>query len=426
MANAMSGITHPIEPRLPIKVITVDLEALPPTVSVGPEYRGLWALGLKGKRPVGLVKRETNAAIVTGEELREAFTDFPTSPASVELTVPPVPPKITIVVCTTVQRQAELDRCLASLARLDYPNYEVVIVDNRPEQNPKLELTGARVVHEPVRGLSNARNRGLAEAHGEIIAYTDDDVTVSPDWLTSIASRLQHHPEEVGVTGLVMPMELQTEAQLALEEYYGGFGPRGFVPVSHRLRAPRQAGPFASVVVDAFDDAGHITQSFPLYAAGNLGPGGNMAFRTAALREVGGFDVALGAGTPACGGEDLVAFTQILWHGYRLGFEPAAIVYHKHREDMESLKRQLEGYGIGLTALALALIMDDPRHLGRMLRAVPSAAMMGAKLYFGRSRGNSEQALSPDLARFELRGTFGGPGAYLRGRRQAKRNRPAA
>ena len=91
------------------------------------------------------------------------------------------------------------------------------------------------VVTEPVRGPSAARNRGMRAAKGEIIAFTDDDVVVDPNWLTAIVARMLAHPDEAAVTGLSIPTELETPAQVALENYYGGFGPRLFEPVSNRL-----------------------------------------------------------------------------------------------------------------------------------------------------------------------------------------------
>ena len=80
-----------------------------------------------------------------------------------------------------------------------------------------------------------------------------------------------------------------------------------------------------------------------------------MAFRREVLARIGGFDVALGAGTPALAGEDTLALTLTLLSGYRIAYEPAALVCHHHRRDLHSLNLQLQGYSVGLTAYYAAL-----------------------------------------------------------------------
>ena len=185
------------------------------------------------------------------------------------------------MVPSLLEREEGLDACLRSLADLDYPDYEVIVVDNRPPGSP-VDLPGVRVLPETRPGISAARNRGLEAATGEIVAFTDDDVEVDPGWLLAIATRLEH-PEEACVNGLALPRELETSAQVALEEYYGGFGPRTFEPVSHRMRAPRGCSLLRPATVDALDDDGR-RRSFSLYAAGSFGAGANMAFRSPASR----------------------------------------------------------------------------------------------------------------------------------------------
>ena len=80
-----------------------------------------------------------------------------------------------------------------------------------------------------------------------------------------------------------------------------------------------------------------------------------MAYRRSLIDTVGGFDTTLGAGSPARGGEDLAMFIETLWRGGRIGFEPSAVVHHRHRQTVEDLHKQLHGNGVGFTALMCAL-----------------------------------------------------------------------
>jgi glycosyltransferase involved in cell wall biosynthesis len=408
----------------PIKVATIDVESCPEAIDGGRDYRALWALVRERGRPRGMIQVPFAGEFVGREQLTAAIGMLP--PASAQ----PAPPRsqertlpsISIVIPSLLERTEGLQACLRSLSELDYPDYEVIVVDNRPAAAARVELPGVRVVSEPRPGISAARNRGLEEARGEIVAFTDDDVEVDPGWLLAIGRRLTEHPEEACVTGLALPSELETPAQIALEEYYGGFGPRTFEPVSHRMRAPGGSSRLRPATVDAVGDDGRVRRSFSLYAAGSFGPGANMAFRTAILRRLGGFDLALGAGTDARGGEDLVMFARLAWRGYGVGFQPAAIVHHTHRRDEASLGRQIEGYGVGYGALLMALVLEDPRHLGRMLGTAGRAVRVMRAGY--RDKLDARAQPNPrtrELARRELRGMATGPLVYLRSRLRGSR-----
>jgi GT2 family glycosyltransferase len=411
-------------PFRPIKVATIDLESCPQAIGGGPDYRALWALVRERGCPRGMIQVPFADQLVSGEQLTAAIGALPASPAH------PAPrrfpertlPSISIVIPSLLERAEGLQACLRSLGELDYPDYEVIVVDNRPAGAAPVDLPGVRVVREPRPGISAARNRGLEEARGEVVAFTDDDVEVDSGWLLAIGRRLSEHPEEACVTGLALPRELETSAQVALEEYYGGFGPRTFEPVSHLMRAPRGAARLRAATVDAVGDDGRVRRSFSLYAAGSFGPGANMAFRARTLRQLGGFDLALGAGTEARGGEDLVMFARLAWRGYAVGFEPSAIVHHTHRRDEASLGRQIEGYGVGYGALLTALVLEDPRHLGRMLATAVRAVRVMAAGY--RDKLDTSRQPNPrtrELARLELRGMAAGPLVYLRSRLRRSR-----
>ncbi len=104
------------------------------------------------------------------------------------------------------------------------------------------------------------------------------------------------------------------------------------------------------------------------YTAGTFGSGANMAFDTAVLRVLGGFDPATGAGTVARGGDDLSAFFEVISAGYRLVYNPAAFVMHAHHADYAALKHQAYGYGVGLTAFLTKTVIDRPGRLLELAR----------------------------------------------------------
>jgi GT2 family glycosyltransferase len=417
----MSDIAaRPDEARFtPIKLATIDVENFPEAIDGGPGYGALWALVRERDRPRGMIRVRFEDGSVSRAQLAVAVAALPTpsrTPAS-RLPLDHLHPSISVVVPSLLGREEGLQACLRSLADLDYPDYEVIVVDNRPAGAPPVDLPGVRVVRETRPGISAARNRGLEEATGEIVAFTDDDVEVDPGWLRAIATRFVAHPEEACVTGLTLPNELETPAQVALEEYYGGFGVRTFEAVSHRMRAPRGSSPLAPATVDAIDDGGSVVRSFSLYAAGSFGAGANMAYRAGALRELGGFDCALGAGTDTQGGEDLAMFARLVWRGYAVAFEPASIVHHTHRREEASLERQIRGYGVGYGALLTALVLEDPRHLGRMAGTARRAVRVMSAGY--REKMAVDTQTNPrtrELARMELRGMAAGPLTYLRSR----------
>jgi GT2 family glycosyltransferase len=428
----------------PIKLATIDVERCPERITGGDAHDGLWALVREGGRPRGMIELAFEAADLDGERLQAAIAALPTSPtppADTRVSASALP-FISVVVPSMLERLDGLHACLRSLAALDYPRYEVIVVDNRPAGAEPAVLDGATVVRETHPGISAARNCGLRAARGEIIAFTDDDVVVDPGWLTAIAERLLAHPQEACVTGLTVPSELETPSQVALERYYGGFGLRSYEPISHRMRTGAETGgglPLRPATVDAVGVDGQVRRSFSLYATGSFGHGANMAIRTAALRDLGGFDPALGAGTPTCGGEDLAIFARLIWRGHHIGFEPAAVVHHCHRREDRALRRQIEGYGIGWGATLLALIAEDPRHLGPMLATVPRgvSALAGgfwAKLRRREPEGpeqpetgtpvapaGPEVATTAELARLELRGIALSPVRYVQSRRRERR-----
>ena len=258
-----------------------------------------------------------------------------------------------VVLCTR-ERPDDLRACLASLATLDPGPDELIVVDNAPTTDATRRVVegavergqAVRYVLEPRPGLSVARNAGLRASTAEIIAFTDDDVAVHPKWLLRLRAAFTG-PEVMAVTGLMLPAELETEAQQLFQWNHGGY--------SWSYRALT----FDQTFLDRTRWRGTPTW--------HIGAGASMAFRREAFAHVGGFDERLGAGASGCS-EDSELWYRILAAGYTCRYEPASVVFHTHRRSMEGVERQLHDYMQGHVTALLAQY-EHARHPGDLLRA---------------------------------------------------------
>ena len=419
----------------PIRVVLVDLADLPARLERDPAEQ-LWLVGCRDGRPLALVEVDRGAGAPTLDAQLVALAAANPGGGDGWLAVPDAElPTITVVLPSVVRRLGDLETCLASLDAQDYPHFDVVVADNRrevPADDPLVAMLAARPRFRSVRavqpGVGAARQTGVLAATGEVVAMVDDDVRTDPGWLRAFGARFARDPGLSACTGLILPAELETPAQIYFERYYGGFaGQRLFVPLT--LSTGR--GPLGRAQLTARDDQGQEVRRSPLYGVGAYGAGANMAFRRQALLDVGGFDPALGTGTPAQGGEDLQILIDLLWAGGRVRYEPAAFVHHRHRRGYDELVRQLRMGGTGLTATLTALVSRDPRHLLGLGLQVPVAARRLAGQTLARVRGRRVDDPGPatpqppayprELVQQELLGMPGGPLAYLRSRRGVRR-----
>ncbi len=255
----------------------------------------------------GLVDRDRRPKPALAEVVR-VFADAPFSEEEKAKW-----PKVSVVVCA-YNAASTIDECLTSLASLNYPDYEVIVVNDGSR-----DRTGdiarrhriASVIDVPNGGLSLARNIGLKAASGEIVAYTDADVRVDPDWLTFLVQPFLSS-DVVGSGGPnVVPRNDPWLAQCV-------------------ARAP--GGPTHVLLDDNI--AEHV-------------PGCNMAFRRKALEGIGGFNPIYQRA-----GDDVDVCWRLQSRGWRLGFAPAALVWHHHRASVRAYWRQQVGYGEGEAWLA--------------------------------------------------------------------------
>jgi GT2 family glycosyltransferase len=403
----------------PIRVAMVDLATplrdLDCTRAELPPYDSVWILACRDGRPLGSVELALDGprieAAALERELRARLGAAIERVAPADAADSPALPRASVVVPTAASRPEQLRRCVARLTALDHPDYEVIVVDNRPAGAPPLQLEGARVVGEPRPGISAARNAGLAAATGEIVAFTDDDVEVDRRWLSALCERFARQPELAAVTGLVVPAELETAAQIFFEESGSGLD-RSYAPLTFE-----RAGRFR-IRRRCLQDGSERVHS--LYQTGELGLGSNMAFRAAAVRAMGGFDVALGTGTPTHGGEDLAMLMELIAAGRPIAYEPSAIVHHTHRATLADLERQIHGYGVGFTAMLTALALRDPRHVAGLASVVP-LWVRSLRNPASPKRSRRSEAYPEGLGALELRGMLAGPAAYLKARRIQRR-----
>jgi hypothetical protein len=150
--------------------------------------------------------------------------------------------------------------------------------------------------------------------------------------------------------------------------------------------------------------------------SGKFGMGANMAFRTATLRSLGGFDEALGVGSRSQGGEDLCIISRLMFGGGRLVFQPSMFVYHTHRRTLDELERQMYGYGTGYTAMVTALICGDVRHLVGLGGYAAHAVGLALRRSASRDAGDYPR----ELSKAEARGLLKGPWLYVAGRRSTR------
>jgi GT2 family glycosyltransferase len=220
------------------------------------------------------------------------------------------------VIVPTYRRQAEIERCLEGLAHLSYPKgrFEVIVVDDGSESPPTdvvarfRECLDVMLLKQVHGGPAAARNTGAGRAHGDVLAFTDDDCVPARDWLQALAARLEAAPDCAvgGRTINALPDNPYSSASQLLVSYL----------YAYYNRVPGQGSFFAS---------------------------NNLAVPADRFRTVGGFDASFRL--PA--GEDRDFCDRWLEQGCRLCYAPDAIVYHEHKLTLRSFWRQHFRYGQG-------------------------------------------------------------------------------
>jgi glycosyltransferase involved in cell wall biosynthesis len=222
-------------------------------------------------------------------------------------------PKVSVVVAT-FNGARTLKSCLDSLTRLNYPDYEVIVMDDgSTDATPEIaqRYSEFRYLRQANHGLSVARNSGIAASHGEIIAFTDSDCRADEDWLHYLVGDLLAHD-------------------------FHGIGGHNFLPPDDSwVAAAVMASPGGPAHVMLTDrDAEHV-------------PGCNMAFYRWVLEDIGGFDPLFRKA-----GDDVDVCWRFLERGHRIGFSSAGFVWHYRRSNVGAYLKQQSGYGEAEALLA--------------------------------------------------------------------------
>jgi GT2 family glycosyltransferase len=278
--------------------------------------------------------------------------------------------------------------------RLPDDGQEVMVVDNHPATDATRAVVArypkVRYVLEPRAGLDVARNRALRESQRAVVAFTDDDAIVDPGWLRALLRNFAD-PLVMCVTGMTLPLELETEAQIYFQRA-GGLG-RGFKRVTY--------------------DAG----SHDPHEAWYVGAGVNTAIRRQLASSVGTYDEALDMGTPVGGGGDTDLYRRILLQGYRIVYEPEALCWHRHRQTWGELRRQMRGYEAARFALFTRSLLEG--RLGALKHAWDWLEREVSQLARALLRRPGSMPL--DLIVQQFSGAAIGPWAYLYSRWQRRR-----
>jgi len=387
-------------------ILDIEVDQLPHEVTGLSSYGHALALLRVRGRPVGQVSIPIIQGRISGEALRAAVTDSVGWPIwqrclhdflgwDENKVTDFISPPATVAICTR-DRPDDLRRCIDGLMCLPDDGQELLVVDNCPSTDATRKIADSyarvRYVREDCPGLNVARNRALREARNEVVTFIDDDASPDKEWLRALLRNFED-PLVYCVTGLTMPLELETDAQ-EWHERWSSFG-RGF-----------QRRAFEGFY-------------FNPMAAGQIGSGVNMALRHSVLDKLGPFDEALDAGTPTRSGGDSEMFSRILGSGYRIVYDPQALNWHRHRRTWKELRRMIFGYGVGVYAAWTSRMVSCPEigvvspAMGWLLRKQLPALARCLILWPWNA--------PLDLAVAELCGCVAGPWIYFSSRRQSRK-----
>lgn len=337
-------------------------------------------------------------------------------PSQPKQVLPPLPAGGTVsVVVPTVGRDT-LRATVAALLDQTHRDLEIIVVDNSPDSGRVDSILGdvddprLLVARQPVPGASAARNLGATQAQGALVAFTDDDAEPDVRWVASLAATFADdaNASVAAVTGRVVGVDVDTDAARWFES--AGIFDKGAVATVWSVKPVPGA--------EMLGETPEPSAFFPV-TCGEVGSSNNCCVRRDVLDAVGGFDELLGPGTPTHGGEDLDLFRRLLERGHTIVYRPDAVVGHHHRADTEALRRQMFGYGVGMSAVLTSMTFGGSA--ADVLRRVPAGVRSLLSPHSDRNRARPS-AMPRSLVWVEFAGYLLGPVAYVRSRHGARRD----
>ncbi|CDO07444.1 glycosyltransferase family 2 protein [Mycolicibacterium cosmeticum] len=310
-----------------------------------------------------------------------------------------------LTVAIPTNRADSLPIALQSLTKQSDPDFEVLIIDNSSDGRIAAAMTDfggltLRTCHEPLPGISRARNCGIAYVRTDLVAWLDDDEVADPDWVAWLKRGFAAPGRPDAVAGVMLPAELETQAQVDFERY-GGFN-------KGRPMQPQELRTGSRAVLS------------PLYPLPGFGAGGNMAFRTDALRSIGGFDNRLGSAI-IHGGEETRALSELLHRGSLILHWPPAVTWHYHRRTNQELEKQLYGYAAGLTGFYMSWLVASPRSALEIAGLIPRGVRRILATRRSGRPGGPPAGFPENLLRASRRGLYRGAWMYLWENRHQRR-----
>ncbi|MEJ2006757.1 MAG: glycosyltransferase [Acidobacteriota bacterium] len=303
-------------------------------------------------------------------------------------------PFVSIILCANGLRPM-LSRCLEHLTAQNYAGYEIIVVLNGPDDISFAQAVSrfpVKLLNEPRRGVSIARNHAVPQAKGDILVFVDDDVLIGPDWLDEIVKGFAD-PNVACVTGRVIPAG------------------------SLSLTAERAARYYASERALSTWSLDASNPDWYQYILGEpVGFGCNMAFRKEFLENYSRFPVDLGAGSLIGGGDEFYMYVQVVKHGFRIRHTPTAAATHYFENDIDKQKNRNAQLRTGSVAFALKLFLEERTLRRATLKWVFSGAKRRARHIWGQKAIASEpqELLSPGE---KLRAYARGLSVYWKSRR---------
>jgi len=286
---------------------------------------------------------------------------------------------ITVVICTRNRPEA-IKQCLQTLMGSSDKNFEIIVVDNAPDDKSTesivLGFPGVKYILEKRKGLDIARNTGARYATHNIIAYTDDDVVLPLNWVKTM-KQCFNDPLTMAVTGMVLPLEIETNAQFIFEKEWS-FN-KGYLPM----------------LFDHSYFLDHVSSGVPAW---DIGAGANMAFRKEAFMIAGFFDERLDVGASGCSGDSEMWY-RIMAEGWNCCYNPQLYVFHRHRRSIKDLQQQLYYYMRGHVS-ALLVQYENYHHKGnldRVYKGFPKYFYYRLKNYFKTKENRNNSFIIPQI-----------------------------